>query len=96
MTIESTTDYRLILRNNQGQITNIVPPNAFIQLHPRETGTICISMTPTNQDERECIPIQATQVSQINGVNFTGSRDALMDQMALIYGYTPPRDGDPS
>ncbi|GEM55232.1 hypothetical protein B0A58_07475 [Flavobacterium branchiophilum NBRC 15030 = ATCC 35035] len=61
------------------------PIGLFISDHPRATTQILISKTPTSQDEQESIVVDASLVTNVGGVAFSGDRQALKNALVLLF-----------
>lgn len=89
MKIEATESGRLILRNSDGVIQHITPPNVYMHLHQRDDNAVLISTSANNQDEDNSIVILLSEVTGQDDQPFQGTRADLMEGFAYIFGYAP-------
>lgn len=61
------------------------PIGIFVSDHPRVPTQVLVSKTPSNQDEQESIVIDASLVTNIGGVAFSGDRQALKNALVLLF-----------
>lgn len=62
------------------------PTGMIVNDHPRASNCICISKTPSEQDEVESINIILSEVTHVAGVAFSGStRASLKEALVLLF-----------
>lgn len=90
--VEVTEEKRFVLRNENGEIQHITPPNFYVHLHQRNENAVLISTSADNQDEDNSIVLIVNEVLGGDNQPFQGTRAELMEGFAQLLGYAPDLD----
>jgi len=84
MKIEKIGGSHLLLKSEVNNVLNIIPLASYVAYHTTKETSVVISKKATNQSLKNSIRIKAENVSSIGGLPFSGDREQLLNELAIL------------